>query len=231
LDAGLARTVLVVQQDLQKLVPSRAELAVGDLVLTDGTRIDVRDRLRWMVSDGLQAAEGVLQTLFVPGPGRVIWELPGVPCVRAAVNVTVFASSVVSSELVCPQCPTVLAARTDPLARRWQERFPSRIPVDWFRVRRRLVDDGTHEGLEQVQVVGAGILDGGYVHASQAGNLSVSTAFTGNAVEILVVERWATSWRLLCNGLACDPTMKLAPAGDGAAEAPFGYTTGFELSV
>ena len=231
LDAGLARTVLVVQQDLQKLVPSRAELAVGDLVLTDGTRIDVRDRLRWMVSDGLQAAEGVLQTLFVPGPGRVIWELPGVPCVRAAVNVTVFASSVVSSELVCPQCPTVLAARTDPLARRWQERFPSRIPVDWFRVRRRLVDDGTHEGLEQVQVVGAGILESGYVHGSQAGNLSVSTAFTGNAVEILVVERWATSWRLLCNGLACDPTMKLAPAGDGAAEAPFGYTTGFELSV
>jgi len=231
LDARLARTVLVVQQDLQKLVPSRTELAVGDLVLTDGTRMDVRDRLRWMVSSGLQVVDGGVQTLFEPGPGTVVLELPGVPCVTMKLNVSVFASSVVSSELACPLCPVVLAAQADPLARRWPERFPSRIPVDWFRVRRRLVDGGTHEGLEQVQVNGPAVLDCGYVQASHAGTLRVSTAFTKNTVEILVVDRWATSWRLLCNGLACDPAMKLAPPGDGAAEAPFVYTTRFELSV
>ena len=231
LDARLASPILVVQQDLLKLVPSSTELVVGELVLTDGTRVDVRDRLRWIVSSGLRVVSGGVQTLYEPGPGSAVLELPGVPCVTTIVNVSVFASSVVSSELACPLCPTVLAAQADPLARRWPERFPSRVPADWFRVRRRLVDGGTHEGLEQVQVSGAGVLDGGYVQATQAGALSVGTAFTGNAVDVRVVDRWATSWRLLCNGLACDPSIKLAPRGDGAAQAPFGYAARLVLGV
>lgn len=232
LEVRLSSSTLVVQQDLFKLVPSRAELAAGHLVLTDGSLLDVRDRLLRSVTDNLLVAgDGSVQTRFEPGPGTVNLRLPGFPCVTTSANVSVYANSVVSSELVCPRCPALLADRADPLSLRWPDRYPARVPVEWFVVRRTLVDGGSHDGLEQLQVGGAGLLEGGHVQAVRQGILAVSTAFTPNRVLIPVIQRWATSWRLLCNGRACDPGMKLAAEGGGADEPPFRYLARLSLAV
>lgn len=234
-DVRLTSNILVVQQDLFKLVPSRAELAVANMILTDGTRLDVRDRLVQMVTGGsllVNHDDGALETRFHPGTSTVVFALPGIPCVTTSANVSVFASSVVSSEMVCPRCPALLAHYQDPLALRWPDRFPGQIPVAWFLVRRRLVDGNTHDRVEQLQVGGGGVLDGEYVHAIHSGALDVTTAFTqDSSVVIPVIRRWAKSWRLLCNEQACNTTMKLAPSGDGAAQAPFLYPTQLGLAI
>ncbi len=231
LELELSRTVLVVQQDLSKLVPSRAELLAGRLVLSDGSGVDVLDRLGLTVSPGLRMGRGWLETLYEPGRANATFHLPGAPCVTRTLDVTVYSSSVVSAELVCPRCPSMLATRVDPLSQRWPTRFPSSVPVSWFIVRRLLVDGSTHDGLELLQVSGAGVLEGEFVVGVVGGTVSVSTAFTQASVEVLVIERWATSWRLLCNQRVCDPGVKLAPAGDGAGMAPFRYVTVLELAV
>lgn len=231
LDVKLSRSILVVQQDLLKLVPCRAELAWGSLVLTDGSRVDVRDRLQWDVSGSLQAGPGWLGTRFQAGPANVTFRLAGFPCVTVTLHVSVFASSVVSAVLVCPRCPAVLAADVDPLARRWPTSFPSRVPVQYFVVRRLLVDGSTHDGYEALSVQGAGVLEGEEVVAVRQGTLSVSTSFTKTDVLIPVIQRWAVDWRMLCNGRPCDPMAKLAPEGDGAGMPPFRYPTVLEVAV
>ena len=231
LEIRLSHTILVVQQDLLKLVPTKATLLSCLLVLTDGTKVDVSGRLILTVSQGLRSGSGWVETLYEPGPANVTFRLPGVSCATTSVNISVFVSSVVSAELVCPQCPAMLTEREDPLARHWQDRFPSHIPADWFVVRRRLVDGGTHDALEGLDVVGAGLLEEGHVVATQAGLVSVSTAFTPNRVEVPVIRRWTTGWRMLCNRKPCDPAMKLAPERDGAGMAPFRYLTRLEIAM
>lgn len=231
LEIRLSGTVLVVQQDLFKLVPSRAELVSGRLVLTDGSRVDVASRLILATSGGLRAGAGFVESMYEPGSANVTFDLPGVPCVSTTVNLTVFVSSVVSSQLECPRCPTVIAERRDPLSQRWQTLFPSRIPVEYFVVRRRLVDGGTHDGVETPRVDGAGVVEGQAVVGTLPGVMTVSTAFTPGGLEIWVIRRWATSWRLLCNGRVCDARMKLAPPGDGAGMAPFRYATRMQVAV
>ncbi len=227
----LSSAILVVRQDLSKLVPSRAELVSGQLLLSDGSRVDVRDRLGWRVSANLRAGPEWFETLYEPGPANVTFHLPGAPCVETVLDIAIHTSSVISADLLCPRCPAVLAGRADPLARRWPDRFPFRVPTDLFVVRRILVDGNVHDGFEAPQVSGPGVVEDGNIVAVQAGVVHVTTAFTRGSVEVPVVERWAVSWRLLCNRKECDPRTKLAPEGDGASLAPFRYLSRLEVAV
>ena len=230
LDVQLSSTTLVVQQDLWKLVPCRATLATARLRFSDHTWTDVGEKLHWLASPLLQARQGFVETLFEAGVANVTFTLPGLSCVSASVSVSIHTSSVVSAGLVCPGCPSLLAEWLDPLSRQWPNLFPSAVPVDRFVVRRVLVDGTTHEALEPLEVTGTGGLKDEHVVASEAGVLNVSTAFTQQSVSIPVIQRWAVDWTLLCNGEACNPSVKLAPPGDGASLAPFQYLARLSLT-
>ena len=224
---NLSTRVMVVQQDHWRLVPSRASMVSGTLQFSDGTGVDVGRRLTWTASPLLRVGNGFVETGYEPGQANITVILPGTPCVTSTETVSVHVSSVVSGELVCRACPSLLAERDDPLSQRLPGLFPSSIHSNQFVFRRLLVDGRTHEALEQLDIDG-GVQESAGVVATRAGVLNVSTQ--GSTVSIPVVRRWATGWVLLCNARVCDQGMKLAPPGDGAGLQPFGYTTGLVLS-
>ena len=231
LEVQLSSAALVVQQDLWKLVPSKATITGARLWFSDHTWTDVGDRLHWLASSPLlQVKQGYVETLYETGVASVGFALPDVACVRANASVSIHASSVVSTNLTCPACPPLLAERLDPLSQKWPHLFPSAVPIDRFVVRRVLVDGTTHDALEPLQVTGTGKLDQEHVVAGQAGALEVSTAFTQQSVTIPVIRRWAVDWSLLCNRKTCDPSVKLAPPDNGASLAPFRYLAQLSLS-
>ena len=235
LDVRLSTTTLVVQQDMLKLVPTQADLLEAWLVLADGSRLDATQRLQLRVSGnlGVRNNQGVLESLFEPGVANVTFLVPGYTCASTSLAVTIHVSSVASSWLDCARCPPMLATSTDPLSEAWPDLFMSAVPIDWFVVTRRLVDGGTHRQVESVQVQGVVVRqDRQAIWPQTTGSLRVTTAFTQNELSIPVIHRWTCSWTLLCNGRACDDAMlRLAPPGDGAAMAPFGYVTRLELWV
>jgi len=235
LSVQLAATKLVVQQDMWRLVPSRSTLVTASVWFTDGTSMDVRERLVWQVDPEYLAIlpdGGGVQTLTRAGRTNVSFALPGFSCLQASAEVQIFVSSVLSTTLLCQKCPEQLVARADPLSVQWPFRFPSAISVDSFVVERLLVDGSTHEGADPLQVAGAGILEGDRIIAAlRAGELSVSTAFARNIVDIPVVERFAVGYSVLCNNRACTQQQKLAPPHDGASMPPFRYATHLELAL
>lgn len=233
LDLRLTTRILVVQQDLLKLVPSEADVRTGRLVFADGGSVDVASELTLFTKDTdvLAVREHGFDSLFKPGIGQITLDLPGLSCIGISLPVTVHVSSVESGRLVCPKCRHLLSVSTDPLAERWPDKYLARIPEDWFVVVRQLVDGTTHEQREPLQISG-GVLQDGLVMAQDAGKLKVTTGFTSNEIIIPVVRRWAVNWTLLCNGRTCDAnTLKLAPEGDGAGRTPFGYATRLRLKV
>jgi hypothetical protein len=231
----LSHTDLVVQQDVWRLVPSSTRLASALVRFTDDTSMDVSGRLVRSASQRLRVRDDAAETLHESGPANITFSLVGMPCMHATAPVRVHSSSVLSATLECESCPTQLAERTDPLARRWPEQFPSAVDGKAFQVRRRLVDGTTHVKQEPLQITINGALEEGRLVAQSRGVLGVTTAFTRNTVTLEVLDRWAVDWRVLCNGRVCDEALKLAPLGDGAGLPPFRYATrldlGFELAL
>ena len=235
LSVQLAATKLVVQQDMWRLVPSTSTLVTASVWFTDGTSMDVRERLVWQVDPEYLAilpdGGGGVQALARAGRTNVSFALPGFSCLQASAEVQIFVSSVLSTTLLCQKCPEQLVARADPLSVQWPFRFPSAISIDSFVVKRLLVDGSTHEGADPLQAAGAGALEGDLIVALRAGELSVSTAFARNIVDIPVVERFAVGYSVLCNNRACTQQQKLAPPHDGAGMPPFRYATCLELAL
>ena len=235
LSVQLAATKLVVQQDMWRLVPSGSTLVAASVWFTDGTSMDVRERLVWLVDPEYLAIlpdGGGVQTLTRAGRTNVSFALPGFSCLQASAEVQIFVSSVLTTTLLCQKCPEQLVARADPLSVQWPFRFPSAISIDSFVVKRLLVDGSTHEGADPLQAAGAGVLEGDRIIAAlRAGELSVSTAFARNIVDIPVVERSAVGYSVLCNNRACTQQQKLAPPYDGASMSPFRYTARLELAL
>lgn len=224
---NLSTRVMVVQQDHWRLVPSRTSMVSGTLLFSDGTGLDVGRRLTWTASQLLRVGNGFVETGYEPGQANITVTLPGTTCVTSIITVSIHVSSVVSGELVCRACPSLLAERDDPLSQRLPRLFPSTIYSDQFVFRRLLVDGRIHEALEQLDIDG-GVQEQAGVVATRAGMLKISTQ--DSTISIPVVRRWVTGWVLLCNAKVCDREMKLAPPGDGAGLQPFGYTTGLVLS-
>jgi len=229
LHVELSTTVLVVRQDHLKLVPSRAEIQSAALLLSDGTFVDVVDRLRWSVSEGLRVTQSGVEALYEAGTYNVTAELPGAPCVTTNVSIVVHSRSVASAALECSGCPRVLTLESDPMSLKWPDVFPGAVPVDRFVVRRYLVDGGTSMGVEPLKV--NQVVRGDLVVASRPGSLKVSSSFAQGVIVIPVVRRWVTRHRLLCNDRPCHPGMKLSVPGDKAAAAPFSYVSRLKLGL
>lgn len=231
LHVELTRTVLVVQQDLWKLVPSQAGLAVASLRFSDGSSVDVAGdpRLTWITtSSRLELGPSVVRALASAGEASVSFGFQGISCVGANVSIRIFESSVVSGELLCPSCPAVLAVWDDPLG---SLGFPVAIPAGLFVQRRLLVDGTLHESPAVLDVRGGRETPDALVVADTPGVLTVSTSLSPERIDVSVVRRWAVGADLLCNGRACGRGLRLTLPGDAAALAPFYYADRLELGL
>ena len=235
LQVVMSATVLVVQQDVWGLVPDVSRLVMAALVFSDGSSVDVTDDPRLTCSAvglGLKLQRHcVVETFTQAGPASVVFSMRGLKCVSTRVQLMVFASSVVNSTLTCPQCPAVISARDDPLGA--LEGLPVSIPLAAFVVLRLLVDgrvvDDTGEA--QLHVEGDGVLDTAHVVVGlRGGELLVTAPHSQGQIRVQVLARWATGYRLVCNGLPCTG-IKLAAPEDGASLDPFAYSSRLELAL
>ena len=235
LQVELTASILVVQQDMWRLVPTQSALAAARLFFTDGSSMDVGERLVWQTDPEyleVSSENSVVKTRTRDGSTTVSFSLADFPCVQAVVGIQIFVSSVLTTTLVCPKCPEQLVVRTDPLSLQWPFRFPSAVFVESFMVKRLLVDGSTHEQTDPLQVAGGGVLEGDRVVAVRSGELSVSSAFAREPITIRVIERCAVDYAVLCNSRACEgQRQKLAPLRDGASLPPFRYVTRLELGL
>lgn len=231
----LSRTVLVVEQDMWKLVPSHATVSSAVLGLSDGSSLDVTGdpRLVWTTSQRLQSVQGtqVIRALAYPGEGYVSFGLLGISCVRANVSVQVFESSVVSGELLCPSCPPVLAVWGDPLGALQPARFPVAVPAASFVLRRLLVDGTVHDSAAPLHVQGGREAGGSLWGADEAGVLKFGTDLSDTRIDIQAVRRWVVKADARCNGHTCDDGILLTVPGNGAALEPFLYADSLELTL
>ena len=226
----MSATVLAVQQDVWGglVVPDVARLVKATLLYSDGSSADVTQSPRLLCSAdslGLRVLPGcAVQTFTEAGLGELLFGMRGLGCVSAAVQLRVFASSVVNATLTCPTCPDVISARDDPLAVLQQG-----IPLAAFVVRRLLVDGRVDSGPGELRVEGDGVLEQTQVAGLREGELVVTAPHATGQIRVRVVARWATGFRLLCNDSPSCAGAKLAPPGDGAGLAPFGYATRLDL--
>ena len=230
----LSNSVLVVEQDLWKLVPSRASLKSASLHFSDGSFLDVsRDRrLAWVASSLLRLEqEQLVSALSEPGNASVSFRLESLACVNASVEVVIFPSSVLSGRIVCTLCPPMLAREGDPLGSQFPARFPAAIPGGLFVLRRRLVDGSVHDSVADLRVDGGSITSDGLVFANHEGFLNVSTALSDGEIVIPVVRRWTVKAILVCNGQVCDSLLGLTVPGDGAGLKPFNFPDHLDLSL
>lgn len=229
----MSATVLAVQQDVWGgVVPDVARLVKATLLYSDGSSTDVTQSPRLLCSAdslGLRVLPGcAVQTFTEAGLGEVLFAMRGLGCVSAAVQLRVFASSVVNATLTCPTCPDVISARDDPLAVLQHEG----IPLAAFVVRRLLVDGRVDSGPGELRVEGDGVLEQTQVAGLRAGELVVTAPHATGQIRVRVVARWATGFRLQCNDSPSSCAgVKLAPPGDGAGLAPFGYATRLDLKL
>lgn len=228
----MSATVLAVQQDVWGgVVPSVARLVKATLLFSDGSATDVTQSPRLLCSTddalGLKVLPGcAVQTFTEAGHGELLFGMRGLGCVSAAVQLRVFASSVVHASLTCPACPAAISARDDPLAQQ------EGIPLAAFVVRRLLVD-GREDASpsEALQVDGDGMVEQGRVVGLREGELVVTAPHATGLIRVRVLARWATGFRLRCNDSPSCEGVKLAPPGDGASLAPFQYPTRLDLAL
>lgn len=232
----LETSALVTQHDIWGLLPSSTGLAEAWLDLSDGTALDVRldPRLFWETDGDLEVVPGEgVRSRGLAGNFTVQFGVRGIPCLRAVVALQVHPYSTRSAMLVCKGCPDLLAARDDPMARQFPDRFPSSILASAFVVQYLLVDGSVKEKpCHGIVVSGAGILEDGILRALEQGVVVVTTDAARGKVEIRVISRWLQGCALLCNGQSCaDPELRLTVPGDAAAQAPFSYSPVLAVSL
>lgn len=230
----LFRSVLVVEQDLWKLVPSHTSLKSAQLWFSDGSSLDVTkdNRLTWAVSSLLvKEPDLTVRALVDPGNATVAFRLMGLSCVNASASVMIFQSSVVSGRIMCPSCPNLLAAEGDPLGNLLPAVFPAAISARSFVLRRSLVDGSIHDSSVDLRIRGGRVTDGGLVVADGAGLLGITSGLSDEGLEIPVVRRWTVQANLLCNGQACDQSLNLTVPGNEAVSGPFFYSDRLELKL
>lgn len=233
LQVAMSATVLVVQQDVWGLVPDVSRLVMAALFFSDGSSVDVTDDPRLTCTAlglGLKLQRHcVVETFTQAGTASIVFSMRGLECVTTSVQLTVFASSVVNATLTCPQCPSVISARDDPLGSR--QGLAASIPLAAFVVRRLLVDGRVDDSSEaQLQVEGDGVLDTAHVLGLRGGEILITSPHSQGRIRVQVLARWATGYRLMCNGMPCNG-IKLAAPGDGASLDLFAYSSRLELAV
>jgi hypothetical protein len=235
LQVVLSTNTVVRQLDSTMLVPGATFVIRATLVFSDGSQLGVQSDPRLtMESDEMRVAGlGAMTHDSFVGDAKLTFRFKGIPCVTTHVFVKVLASSVKSATLVCPTCPAFIASESDPLAQRFPWLYPSSVPASAVLVRRELFDGRIVDRAEALAVSGdaLALVDGKLV-GRKGGVGSVTSEHTSEPLSITVLERWATSTTLLCNGLSCsEGGLKLTTADDGAAAPPFAYATSLVLTL
>lgn len=235
LQVVLSTNTVVRQADSTMLVPVATFVIRATLVFLDGSQLGVQSDPRLsMESDEMQVTGlgAITRETFV-GDARLTFRFRGIPCVTTFQTVKVLASSVKTATLVCPSCPAYLASETDPLAQTFPWLYPSSVRASAVLVRRELFDGRILDRPEALAVSGdaLALVDDKLV-GRQGGTGRVTTQFTSEPLDITVLERWTNTTTLLCNGRPCsEEGLKLTTPGDGAAGAPFAYTTSLVLTL
>lgn len=232
----LSATILVTQNDPWELLPTTADVTEAWLTLSDGAQLDVRNdpRLAWTSTDELDILVGLgVKSRTVSGSFRVHFSLDGVPCVGRNMTVHVHAYSMVSSMLICKDCPVLLTLPDDPVSVLYPTRFPSWISVTSFSVLFTLVDGSFVVRPASVVAGGGARLQAGGVVGTSPGMAKIWAESTAHTLEIPVIDRWVSSGELVCNGGPCVPAapLRLTPPGDGASLPPFSYPTKLTVTL
>lgn len=232
----LSATILVTQNDPWELLPTTADVTEAWLTLSDGTKQDVRNdpRLAWTSTDELDILAGIgVRSRTVSGNFHVHFSLEGVPCAGVNRTVQVHAYSMMSSKLVCKDCPVLLTLPDDPVSVLYPARFPSWISVSSFSVQFTLVDESVVSRPASVIVGGVARLQAGGVVGTAPGMAKIWAESTAHILEIPVVDRWVSSGELMCNGGPCVPTaaLRLTLPGDGASLPPFSYPDKLTVAI
>jgi hypothetical protein len=239
LQVSLSATTLVsINETFTGLLPLSTSVTLAMLIFSDGSALNVRGdpRFQMALGGGGSSLLNVTGQVASAGPSAgnatLVFRILGMPCVTTSIGVRVLPFAVQSSVLVCPLCPNVLTTTADPLGMQFPTAYPSSIPESLFVVRRLLTDGTVLRRFEPLSVSGGGVLVNGRVLALSQGDAVITTNSTGEAFRLPILNRWAVSWRLLCNQrLVCSEEMKLAPPGDGAGMTPFSYATSLSLSL
>jgi hypothetical protein len=213
---ALSATTLVPNTTESAYIPSSALLLDVLLGLTDGTEISILNSPRLRLAPGALGLANLSVSARAEGAYSLGAAYEGVRCVAGGAAVRVVGAGVVRAALACPGCPPSLSLPDDPLAVRYPERFPSRVPVAAFRAS-VLLADGLWRAVEGgLTLSGAGEIRGGDLVPTAGGSLAV--AFNGSdPVAFSVVARQAVGAALLCDQSACEG---VSVSSDPALQGP-----------
>lgn len=233
LQVVLSTYILVSQRDTSMFLPTTTFVLRAALFFSDGTQLPVQSDPRLSMTSDLLDVTGMGATArYDAVNASIVLHFQGIQCVSSTVWVRVAASSVVSSELLCPTCPQVLASQDDPLSQQFPLVYPSSVPLAAVVVRRLLVDGQTIDRVESITLSGDALdLVGTRLVGKRQGVASISSPLVLAPLLLTVLDRWATSVTLMCNQMVCSTALKFAPLGDGAGSPPFSYTTSLVLSL
>ena len=234
----LSTYVLVTQHDIADILPSRADVIEAWIVLSNDERLDILgdSRLQLETEDDLDIIHPAgIKSRTTGGVFSVGFRMAGMQCLAYTATVRVHPFSITSAELECPDCPAMLTMEEDPMTALFpsSSRFVASVAADWFVLRCVLVDGSRRDKVKvQLTVEGEGVLKNGRITGTAEGMARISTPLARTVYQMPVIKRWAKDVELLCNGVGCvDPGVLLAPPGDGAALAPFLYSTTLSIST
>lgn len=236
LEVSLSHTALATQYDPWGALPTVSTVLEAWLHSSDGSVVDVRDdpRLFWtsLSPEDLDVLPGGgVQTRNTSGTFVVQYKMLGMPCLTASCSVTVFPLSVLKASIVCPSCPAILTHTDDPMSTHFPHLFPRSIPMAAFSVRFLLADGTVQDKQQKMAISGPVAWVDGHIVSLGDGYLAVSTYGVDEDYVILTTQRCLTDCDPLCNGVACDAALKLAPVGDGASMPPFSFETTLNISM
>lgn len=232
----LSTYVLVTQHDIGEVLPSQADIIEAWITLSNNEKYDVMGHtgLKMHTDDDLDIIPAVgIKSRMTGGVFSVIFKMEGMHCFSYSATVRVHPYSITSAELECPRCPHVLTTEDDPLSILFPMLFVSSIPMEWFVLKCTLVDGSRRDKLKvHLTVEGSVETRNERITGTSQGVLRITTPLARKAFEMQVIQRWGKDLELLCNGVGCvDPGVFLTPPGDGAALAPFGYSTTLTITA
>lgn len=229
----LSTYTLVSQSDVTMFIPTSAFVIRAILIFSDGYQLGIQSDPRLTLTSDLLDVWGLgVMSRETPANATLSFHFSGIPCVTTTVLVRVLASSVESSQIVCPSCPAFLTTAEDPLALQFPSQFPSSISLSAVMVRRVLVDGRVIDRVEPVSIAGdALVASNGRLLGVRGGEVVLTVPSVPGSVRISVLGRWGVAVLLICNGMACSRDLLLAPPGDGASLSPFNYSSSLTLSL